>query len=88
MSTAKQIFLTDGTVGHVFAGFAVVTVKQDGINAHPTIVAMPEVFATTNAAKATVDTMVWTVGGAHPQVAHAAVIFAKARGALNTAISV
>ena len=87
MATAKQIFLTNGAVGHVFARFAVMTVKQHSINAHATIMTMAEIFAATDATKATIMTMVGVILGTHPQVTDIAVIFSKACGTLYATIA-
>lgn len=82
----KEIFLTNGTVGFVFSGLAIVIVIQVLVDAHTTIVAMQKVFGATHAAEATVFTVVGTLFVRHPQVANVAMIGAELYTAVDTMV--
>jgi hypothetical protein len=73
IATAEQILLADRTVAHVLAVLAIVIVKQQGINAHTTVVTVLEVFATTHAAEPTILAMIRSFIGGHPEIADIAV---------------
>ena len=62
----KEIFLTNRTVGHVFASLAIVIVKQQCVDAHATVVAVTKVAAATDAAETTVLAVVGVLLGGHP----------------------
>ena len=66
MPGGKQIFLTDGTVGHVLSRFAVVIVKEDGINAHAAVMTMGKIFAATHATESTVGAVIRRLLSGHP----------------------
>jgi hypothetical protein len=66
ISGTKQIFLTDGTVGHVFAGLAIVIVKEEGIDTHSTVIAVTKVFSAAHSTKAAIATMVRRFVIGHP----------------------
>lgn len=74
MSTAEQIFLTDGAVAHVLARLAIVIIKQNRINAHAAVMAVFEVFAAANSTKPAIGTVVWVIIRRHPKIADAAVV--------------
>jgi hypothetical protein len=82
MPAGKQIFLTNGAIAHVFAGFAIVIVKQNGINAHAAIVTVAKVFASADTTKATIFAVVGMFLTGHPQIANVAVIFTEIDTAL------
>lgn len=88
VTTAKQVFLTDGTVAHVLARLAIVIVKQEGINAHATVVAMTKVLATADAAKAAIDAVVGSFAGGHPEIANVAMVFTKLNATADTIVAV
>jgi hypothetical protein len=66
ISRTKQIFLTDGTVGHVFASLAIVIVKEEGIDTHATVIAVTKVLSSTYSTKAAIATMVRRFVIGHP----------------------
>jgi hypothetical protein len=76
-ATAEQVFLTNGTIAHVFATFAVVIIEQVNVNAHAAIVTVTKIVGTADATKTTVGTMVRFVLFGHPQITNVAVVFAK-----------
>jgi hypothetical protein len=88
ISRTKQVFLTNRTIAHILASFAVVIVKQKCINAHAAVVAMLEIFAPTHSTKAAVFTMVGSLAGGHPKVANVAMIFAKLYAAIDALVAV
>jgi hypothetical protein len=69
--------LTDGTVGHVFAGLAIVIVKEEGIDTHTTVIAVTKVFSSTHSTKAAIATMVGRFVIGHPQIANIAMVGSK-----------
>lgn len=77
----KQILLTNRTIGHVLAGLAVVILKQESVNAHATIVTMPEIVPPSHPTETTIVTMVGILVGRHPQIANRAMILSKLRPA-------
>ena len=87
-SAAEQVFLTDRAVAHVLARLAVVIVKQKCVNAHAAVVAVFEVFATADAAKAAVFAMVGRLLVGHPQVANVAVVLTKLYAAIDAVVAV
>ena len=55
-----------------------------GINTHGTIIAMDEVFTSSDTTNTTFVTMEWLLGGVHPQIAYIAVIFSEFDVAVDT----
>jgi hypothetical protein len=88
ITTAEQVFLTDGTVAHVLAVFAVVIIKQLGIDAHATVVTVLKVLASTHTAKAAVFAMIRRLLGRHPKVANIAVVITKLDSTGKAVVSV
>lgn len=88
MSTAKEIFLTDWAIAHVFARLAVVIVKEQSIDAHAAVVAMTKVFSATDATKTAIDAVVGRLALGHPQVADVAVILSKLNAAASAVVAV
>ena len=88
IATAEQILLADRTVAHVLAVLAIVIVKQQGINAHTTVVTVLEVFATTYAAESAILAMIRSLLGGHPQIADIAVVFTELDVAFDTIVPV
>jgi hypothetical protein len=76
-SGAEKVFLTNWTVGHVFSRLAVVILEEQSVDAHPTVVAVPEAFATSHTAETAVSTMIWILILRHPKIANVAVVFSK-----------
>jgi hypothetical protein len=87
-SRGKQVFLTDGTVRHVFSSVAIVIVKQLGVNAHAAIVAVTKVISTAHSTKAAILTVIRVLLIGHPQIANAAMIFSKLNSTRHTLVSV
>lgn len=79
-SRRKEVFLADGTIGLVFAVFAIVIVVESSVDAHAAIVTVLEVLSTTDATESTIFTMVRTLFIRHPQVTSTTMIGTK----LNT----
>lgn len=73
----EQVLLTDGTVGPVLAGLAIVIRVETAIDAHAAFVAVRKVFLPAHAAKAAVGTVVGPLFVRHPQVANTAVVGSK-----------
>jgi hypothetical protein len=88
IATAEQILLADRAVAHVLAVLAIVIVKQQGINAHTTVVTVLEVFATTHAAEPTILTMIRCLLGRHPKITDIAVVFTKLDVTVDTVVPV
>ena len=87
-TAAEQVFLTNRTVAHVAARLAVVIVKEQNINAHTAVVAVLEVLATANAAKAAGFAVVGQVAVGHPQVANVTMVRTKLYTALDAFVAV
>jgi predicted lysophospholipase L1 biosynthesis ABC-type transport system permease subunit len=69
--------LADGAIGLVLAVLAVVIGVETLINAHAAIMAMLKVLGTTDAAKATVLTMVRFFIIGHPKITNVAMVVTK-----------
>jgi len=76
----EQVFLTDGTIRHVFSYFAIVVVEEVNVNAHSAVVAVAKVLLPADAAKSTIRAMVRIFFVGHPEVAYGAMV----RGKLNS----
>jgi hypothetical protein len=88
IATAEQILLADRTVAHVLAVLAIVIVKQQGINAHATIVTVLEVFTTTDATESAILAMIRSLLGGHPKIADIAVVFTELYVTVETVVPV
>ena len=88
VSTAKQVFLTDGTIRHVLAGLAIVIVEQLAVNAHTAVVTVGKVFSATHSAETTVRAVIRGLGFGHPEVANEAVVLAKLNTTTNAFVAV
>jgi len=86
--TAKQILLANGAVAHVLARLAVVLVKEQRVDAHAAVVAVSKVFATSDATKATVRTVIRAFLAGHPEIANVAVVLSKLNAALDAVVAV
>jgi hypothetical protein len=87
-SGTEQIFLTDWAVTHVLARLAVVIIKQQGVDAHATVITVSEVLPTTHAAKATVFTVIGRLLVGHPQVANTAIVSTELYTAIDAVVAV
>jgi hypothetical protein len=77
VSGTEEIFLTYGAVGHVLAGLAIVIVKEEGIDTHPTVIAVTKVFSSPHSTKAAIATMVRRFVIGHPKIANVAMVGSK-----------
>ena len=86
VTTGEQIFLTHGTVGHVLAGLAVVVFKDESVNAHATVMTMPEVFLSTDSTESAISAVVGVVARVHPEIADAAVVGTELYAAIDAIV--
>ena len=73
-AAGKEVFLADGAVAAVFAGFAVVGLIETAVDAHAALVAVLKVGLSADATKAAVGAVIGTLLVGHPQVANVAVV--------------
>jgi len=62
--------------------------EEGGIDAHAAVVTVAEILGSTDAAEATLGTVVGTLLGRHPQVADGTVILSELDSATDTIVSV
>lgn len=82
----EQVFLTDGTVRHVFAGLAVVIFKESRIDTHAAVMTVSKVFSSAHTAETTIGTVVGLFIVRHPQVANDTVVRSKLGTARRTKV--
>ena len=58
VSATEQVFLTYGAIGHVLASLAIVIIKQQSINAHSTVIAVPKIFSSSDSTKTAIGALV------------------------------
>jgi hypothetical protein len=86
--TAKEEFLTDGTVRLVLAILTVVVVIECLVNAHTTIVAVLKVLGTAHPAETTLRAVVGVILLGHPKVADRAMVLPKFGITINATVTV
>jgi hypothetical protein len=85
-STREKIFITNRTVGRVFACFAVVVIDKVHINTHSTSVTMFEVVPASHSTKSTGRAMIRFFICFHPEIANFTMVLSKLHVAINTIV--
>mmetsp|Transcript_2797 Transcript_2797/g.6058 ORF Transcript_2797/g.6058 Transcript_2797/m.6058 type:complete len:242 (+) Transcript_2797:505-1230(+) len=87
VSARKEVFVTDGAVGHVLPDFAIVMVEKLFVDAHSAVLTVTEIFSTADAAEAAVGAVVGALFIGHPEVADGTVVFAELDVAVDAVVS-